>query len=122
MNKPDFYLESSEGENELNEPRRCFAIKRISSDNRNDLLLVRIDPPLIGQQFGLGDQDVDQVILATRHEGTTLFPVSEWPLYVHVARFLVPHKAADLVHNSEMESFAWGELYPTEKAARAKEM
>ena len=47
-------------------------------------MLVKIDPPLVGQQFGLGPKDVDMLVLAARLEGQTLFPVTEWPCPVYV--------------------------------------
>jgi hypothetical protein len=104
----------------LEKPRRCAAIKRLGGDRRDDYLLVRIDPPLVGQDFGLGDRDVDEVIIATRHEGDSLFPVERWPVYVHVARLLVPSTGRDTIHADEMESIAWAELYLTEEEAAAK--
>jgi hypothetical protein len=92
----------------------------LSGDSRDDYLLARIDPPVMGQPFGLGGRDIDQVILATRHAGASLFPIEQVPVYVHVARPLVPIEGRDLVHDDEMESIAWAEIYDTEGAARAK--
>src|SRR5580693_5148006 len=85
---PDFYMSSTENY-DLEEPRRCWRLHRVTTPSRDDLLLVSIDPPIIGQQFGLGDQDVYLVLVATRHKGESLFPISRWPVYVHVARPLV---------------------------------
>lgn len=122
MTKPDFYLASTEGY-DLEEPRKCWKIRRLSSPDRDDLLLIRIDPPLIGQKYGLGGRDIDNVIVATRHKGYTLFPVAEWPVYVHVARLLVdlPESRSEL-QATEFESIAWAELYKTEDDARNKTM
>lgn len=117
--KPDFYLASSEGY-EMEEPRRGFAVRRLRGDSRDDYLLVRIEPPVIGQPFGLGDRDIDHVVLATRHAGESLFPIQRWPVFVHVARPLVPIEGRGVLHDDEMESIAWAEIYETEDAARAK--
>jgi len=117
----DFYLASSDGYG-LEDPRQCKAIKRLRGEVRDDYLLVRITPPLAGQVFGLGARDLDEVILATRHEGESLFPIERWPVFVHVARLLVPYVGQDFVRTNEMESIAWAELYATEDAARAKVM
>ena len=85
------------------------------------LVLVRLDPPLIGQRYGQGARDIDLLVLATRHQGTSMFPVSEWPLYVHVALPLVPNPdQRDSLEQEELESIAWAELYETEEAAKAK--
>lgn len=117
---PDFYLASSEGY-AMEEPRACWRLRRLASDVRDDLLLIRIDPPVIGQPFGLGARDIDEVIVATRHQGASLFPISEWPLYVHVARLLAPlSEDQTRLQDSAFESIAWAELYPTAERARQK--
>ena len=122
MNNPDFFLASSEGYH-MEEPRSCQRIKRLRSSNRDDLLLVKIEPPLIGQPFGLGARDIDTLIIATRHKGDSLFPIKEWPVFVHVARLLIENPDnREQVSDNEFESIAWAELYATEAAARAKEM
>jgi hypothetical protein len=60
------------------------------------------------------------VVLAARHAGESLFPIQRWPVFVHVARPLVPIEARDVLHDDEMESIAWAEIYQTEGAARTK--
>ena len=121
MKEVDFYLASSEGYG-LEAPRACSVIKRLCGEKRDDYVLVSIDPPLIGQVYGLGGRDIHHVIVATRHQGDSLFPIEEWPAFVHVARLLVPFEGQDAIRVDEMESIAWGELYETEEAARDKAM
>jgi hypothetical protein len=120
MDNPDFYLASTDSYR-LEEPRRCKSIKQLRSDSRDDLLLVKIEPPLIGQPFGLGAKDIDTVMIATRHKGESLFPIKNWPVFVHVARLLISRpEDQEQIHDNEFESIAWAELYPTEAAAKAK--
>lgn len=120
MSKPDFYLASTEGYG-MDEPRRCWQIKRLATDGRDDLMLVKIEPPLIGQKYGLGGRDIDFVLVAPRHQGASLFPINEWPLYVHVARLLIENpETRDALLPHEFESIAWAELYLTEDDARVK--
>lgn len=120
MNKPDFYLASTEGY-ELDEPRKCKRLKRLRSNSRGDLLLVQLEPPVIGQKFGLGQKDIDIVVIATRHTGSSLFPIKEWPVHVHVARPLVDNlEQHEHIEDNEIEEIAWAELYPTEESARTK--
>ena len=120
MDTPDFFLASSEGYR-LEEPRRCKRIKRVKSDNRDDLLLISVEPPLIGQPYGLGGRDIDTVLLATRHKGASLFPIKAWPVFVHVSRLLIDNPAdREQIHDNEFELIAWAELYATEAAASAK--
>lgn len=122
MDSPDFFLASSEVYR-LEEPRSCRRIKRMRSDSRDDLLLVRVEPPLVGQPYGLGGRDIDTVLVATRHEGDSLFPIGSWPVFVHVARLLIENpETREQIHDNECEAIAWAELYATEAAARAKSM
>lgn len=110
---PDFYLASSEGY-DLEIPRKCFVIKSTHSDRGDDFLLVSIDPPIIGQKYGLGDKDIDQVILATRHQGDSFFPINNSPMSVHVARILIDNpQNKEVIHNNEMKLIAWAEIYQT---------
>ncbi len=105
----------------MESPRRCRRIKRLRGESRDDYLLVEIEPPLIGQQFGLGATDISLVIVATRHEGASLFPIKKWPVYVHVARVLVENPAdREDLKNTDLEEIGWAELYPTETRASAK--
>lgn len=108
----DFYLASTEGYG-LEQPRACRRIRRLEGRAADAYLLVEIDPPLIGQRYGLGDRDVDRVILATRHAGQSLFPVSEWPLFVHVALPKSDLANVTTLDAGEAKLIAWGEIYMT---------
>jgi len=95
----------------------------MANNGRDDLLLVRIEPPLIGQKYGLGERDIDVVLVATRHTGSSLFPIAEWPVFVHVARLLVDVPVlGDKLEKGQYESIAWAEIYRTEDDARIKRM
>jgi len=84
----DFYLTTAGEFEPLREPRACTTVGRVRDSRRDDYMLVEIDPPLPGQQFGLGEKDISLLILSTRHVGHTLFPIAEWPCYIYVARIL----------------------------------
>ena len=118
MEKPDFFLVSSEGRPD--QPRRCFRLQRVLGRSGDDYLLVRIDPPIIGQPFGLGGRDIDRVILATKYVGSSLFPISEWPMSVHVARLLRELRKGDTLTKEDLEVIDWAQLYSSkEEALRA---
>jgi hypothetical protein len=100
-------------------------VKRLKGSERDDLLLVKLEPPLIGQKYGLGGGDINLVLVATRHQGASLFPITEWPVFVHVARPLISDaelREREAVRDDEYESIAWAELYSTESDARTKAM
>jgi hypothetical protein len=118
--KADFYLASSEGYG-LEQPRTCYRIKQLKSHTREDLLLIRIDPPIPGQAYGFGGRDIDKVVVATRHVGSSLFPIRDWPVFVHVAIPLIDNlELRERVEDQEIREIGWAELYQTRKAAKKK--
>lgn len=119
--RPDFYLASAEGYG-LAEPRRGYALKRLRGTHRDNFMLIRIEPPILGQKYGVRG-DIDQLIVAPRYKSTTLFPIAEWPVVVHVARPLATDLAERThVDEADMEEIAWAELYPDGQSARDKSM
>lgn len=115
-NKPDFYLTSTDS---FFEPRACFIQKRIMIEGKtNDILVVRISPNIIGQPYGLGGNNIDYVALSVRFAGSTLFPINEWPMYVHVYR-IINDDFMNLtkISPNEIQRIIWGELYETQDEA-----
>ena len=86
--EPDFCL-STAGENEeLAAPRACWVRGRLKDQIHDGHMLIEIKPLLIGQRYGLGCKDVSNLILSSRQDGFSLFPVHEWPCHVYIARIL----------------------------------
>jgi hypothetical protein len=82
-------------------------------------MLVDIEPPLPGQRFGLGASDITSLVLSSRHRGQTLYPISEWPSYVYVARVLdnqVP--SSSTLSKEQVELVAWGAIFKSLQEAR----
>lgn len=104
-----FYLVSTELR-EAYEPRACHIIRRLRSELRDDLALVEIDPPLPRNTYDTEDE-ISQLILATRHEGTTLFPISNMPLPVYICRISddVDLKQ-EVVQSGDISIIDWGEI------------
>ena len=112
--KPDFFL-SAAGENQgLTAPRACWVKARLSDALRNDHMFIDINPPLIGQRFGLGAQDITHLILSPKYEGVSLFPVEEWPCHVYVSRIVDDTITTTLTFTrSQIEVVAWGMIFCT---------
>jgi hypothetical protein len=113
----DFYLRLNEG---AGEPRACWRRQRLRDVGRDDWMLIAIEPPVIGQSFGLGSEDIYLLLVATRHRGQTLFPVSVWPAHVYVAR---PLDKAILARSefddTQAQLMDWGVLHRTYQNALA---
>jgi len=121
--QPDFYMSSSEYRLS-EEPRRCYAIKK-SKGQRSDFLLVRVEPPIPAGVVEGYDREIDEVAIQPRHVGVSLFPITRWPVYVHVVLPIAPGVRYQKVIYTEMgELYAesWAELYPTMQAARDKRL
>jgi hypothetical protein len=118
--KPDFFLTAA-GENEgLATPRACWEKARLKDPVRDDHMLVEIEPPVIGQNYGLGGEDISNLILSARHEGFSLFPVKEWPCHVYIARILDDTITKTLTFTrGQVEIIAWGMIFCTLDEANA---
>jgi len=113
MSQPDFYLASTEGY-DLEEPRACYRIKRLQGKYRDDLLLIKIHPvlELNGNEYGLPFNTLEKLIVASRHENSSLFPVNEWPVFVYVMAVLVDNPEQLItISDEQIKLIAWAELY-----------
>ena len=112
---------STAGEYEpLAAPRACWHKARLRDGVRGDHMLTEIEPALDGQRFGLGSKDVTSLILSSRHRGQTLFPISEWPSFVYVARILDDAVlSSGTFARDQVELIAWGTLFRTREEAAA---
>lgn len=111
---PDFYLVSSEGYG-LSNPIECFKRKKLYGKHTDGYLLCDIKPALIGQAYDKGSENINQLVFAARHQGYSLFPISEWPSYVHVAIPLSNKlEINEYLNEDHIKLIAWGELYQHE--------
>jgi len=124
-NKPDFFLSAAgEVRGDLATLRACWRKARLRDEVRDDHMLIEIKPPLIGQAYGVGSQDITRLLICSRYQGFTLFPVTEWPCHVSIARILDASITKTLVFTrDQVEVIAWGMIFPTieEANAQAKE-
>ena len=106
----DFVMTSSEGYG-LKEPRDCVVLHWFDGDRSSRYVLVSIDPPLIGQTYGLGGRDVFEVVLASRHV-CSLYPMTKWPAYVHVSVPLCDVRSkSGRLGKDDLQLIGWGEIY-----------
>ncbi len=84
-------------------------------------MLVRIEPRIVGQKYGLGALELDRLILSGRLAGSTLYPIRNWPCHVYVMRITNKRILAGASFGEEdVEMIAWGTLHRSrEGAARA---
>lgn len=105
----DFYLVSTELR-EPYEPRACNIIKRLYSELRDDLALVEVSPPLPLYIYDSAE-DLNRLIIAARHEGTSIFPVSEWPLGVYICCLKEQGDLdQDVIRSEDLTILDWGEI------------
>jgi hypothetical protein len=83
-------------------------------------MLCDIQPPLIGQAYGMLSKDIFQLVFASRHQGYSLFPIKKWPAYVHVALTMKDNfNSFDIINDSDIKLIAWAELYNNKSDAIA---
>jgi hypothetical protein len=113
---PDCYLASSDvyQDADLARPRKCWRINSLRGESRDDYLLIQIDPPIIGQPYGLGARDIHEVILASKSRLVSLLNITSWPVPVYVLYTLIEHpERRDVIHDDEFHLLVWAELYET---------
>ncbi len=111
MNVPEFCLKFIEGFHE-EEPRRCWRVKRLSIGVPADGLLVRVEPPCSGRNYGLGDSDIHFLLLSPKYQGDSLFPISEWPLDVYVfLPAITEPQTHEVLALTDVKKIAFGEIY-----------
>jgi len=67
------------------EPRSCRLLASVDGPPPHDRLLVLgIDPPAIGQGFGLGGTDIERIVVASAYVGDTIDPLPTLPVHVHL--------------------------------------
>lgn len=120
---PNFWMTSAgEDLGDMLRPRACRVRGHLRHWAHRECLLVHVDPPVMGQPYGLGGQDIDELVLSPRHRGAVLEPPSEWPLYVFVLRSLDKDVVRDLAISSpeQIEIISWAMLFRTEDEATAE--
>lgn len=116
--EPAFYMTSNESKS-LEALRKCFVIKRIPADGRDDYLLIRISPPIDSRDYGINGEPLNEVVVAAHLVDVTLFPITKWPASVYVLRVLIdePEKC-NALRDDELQLLAWADLYENEETAR----
>lgn len=115
------FLSSSEGP-ALSGVYECTLVGSVRFGFREHCTVVRLSPPIPRRVWNLEGTDIELVVLANRHAGETVVPVSSWPLCVHM---LVPHSEINMASIQELTEADlllndWGELYRTHDDAMRK--
>jgi len=106
---PDFYLVSTELR-EPYDPRACHIVRRLRSELRDDLALVEVVPPLPHHVYDT-KEELRWLVLASRHQGASVFSVSEWPVSVYICRLKGKDKPeSDVVTSDDLTILDWGEV------------
>lgn len=112
-----YYLSSMES-HVFEQVRTCTIIKRMAFDSGNECALVKLEPAVIVQTWALVP-DEEYFVIAGRHQGFDLFPITTFPCFVHIARILNRDiLSKDTISVSELQNIAWGELYRTAQDAK----
>ena len=110
--KKIFYLTSSESKSFGVSVRKCEVVKSIKYGKRDDLALVRIEPVYSFEDEKNGYTEYDELILASRYEGNSIFKIQEWPIYVHVAVKVQESVDYNNLREGDLKKLAWAEIYP----------
>ena len=119
IEQPDFYLTSSEHRS-LKDVYACYKTRRLTNGHPDGYMLCEIKPAIVGQPYRLGAEDLDYILIASRHAGHSIFAVAEWPVYVHVARVAVGLAVDQFtISKNDIETIGWAEIYDSSQSASA---
>jgi hypothetical protein len=96
----------------LQPPRGCWQICPLRTESRKDLLLVRIDPPVLYRNL-----QQEKLILASRYSTQSVLSINEWPIHVHVAIGPASAEHTGFVADLDLETIAWAAAYFTKEDA-----
>lgn len=118
--KPDFYLSAAgEMRGDLGVPRACRKNGRLKDKIRDDHMWVYVDPPINGQEYGRGGNNIIDLILSARFNGTTLFPIRQWPCDVYISRILDQSITKTQEFTAEqVQLIGWGRIFPSLESAK----
>jgi hypothetical protein len=85
-----FELTCDSSEVDLAAARTCSLVAPVSAKERDDYWLAEVDPPFRGQAFGLGGDDISQVVIASALLGYPLSDIRNSTIPVYVARIIDP--------------------------------
>jgi hypothetical protein len=101
------------------EPRACHHLATLAGPEGRGILVLRIDPPAVGQGFGTG-KDIDVVAVTPAQTGLSVEPLSPLPFDVHILLFRDGWTPArSNVSRDELWHVSRGRLMPSRSAAEA---
>src|SRR2546423_1613903 len=103
------------------QPRACFPLGLADGpDPARAILMVRLDPPAVGQRFGRVS-DIDTVGLTPRHAGDNV-PPAAFPMEVHILLLERPWGDGAAIGPDDARVIGWGTLVATYGDARATDV
>ena len=104
-----FYLCSTELRDPY-QPRQCTVLKRLRSELRDDMMLIRIAPSLPIYVYNT-QEDISTLLIASRFKGDTLFPITTFPLYVYICNLEIDKLTDDgFVKSDCVHIIDWGKI------------
>lgn len=115
-----FYLASTEGPRPK-QPWECHPLGRLSWYDRDDLMHISITPHIPGNVYrasGVRGR-IRELVIASRFEGHTLFPIIEFPLPVYIAVILNDtFRATGRARDNDLALADWGVMAASLEEAR----
>jgi hypothetical protein len=107
------YLSSYEY-SDFDKPRKIINFIKYRIDQRN-VLIVEVEEPLFGQNYGLGGKDITRFYLVNRVDEDAFESFKRFPIDVHV---LIDKNFKESISSlSDLESIGWACLYDKENDA-----
>lgn len=112
----DLFL-TSDDYSDFQSLRKIQSYHKTRLDDR-DVLVVKVDIPIIGQKYGLGDYDPDTLYLLDKYDEPLLTRLSQFPINVYVT--IVKERNSTPSSLSDLNNIAWASLYDNYNDAKKR--
>jgi hypothetical protein len=116
IQEPSFYLASYDCTTYF-EPRLCFIKESVKVNDISGCMRCKVEPSITWPKIV---NNLDTVIFVPRFVGSTLFPINEWPIHVHVYEALEKNFGEKNCFDvKDLRRIMWGTLHKTYQEALA---
>jgi hypothetical protein len=98
--------------------RVCQFLKTLHFDNGKPVHLLKINPVIIGQTYGLGSKDIDEIFVTKRLDTDNEYPQPLKPIFIYICRSVITLDiSVTKICKSDVEILGIGELYENNEEA-----
>ena len=109
MQSSELFLISTELRNPF-PPKKCIELARLSGTDRDDYMMVYVEPAFSEDIYGL-KYKLDKVIIATRFKWDSLFPLSSDSVSIYICESQEVFMSTGIIDGEKLKILDKGEVF-----------